>query len=142
MSDGDAPGIVLGARVRGDWTRALNAYAQGEGERTRRDIGGLEGAAAGDEKRRQVEVPIQVMIDGPYGGCGIDLGRYETVLLFAGGSGATFSLGMLDDLVGRCVKAAREGTGEMKTRRVQFAWCVRSFGKSRYFSFLPPLFLT
>ncbi len=49
-------------------------------------------------------VPVQVMIDGPYGGCSVDLGEYETALLVAGGSGITFALGVLDDIVGRVVR--------------------------------------
>lgn len=68
------------------------------------------------------------MIDGPYGGCALDLGQYETVLLFSGGAGATFTLGLLDDIVGRCVKLGRPNSE--KTRRIEFAWCIKSFGKS------------
>lgn len=119
---------MLGARVTGDWTRALNEYAQSEHERL---------LLASGEKYEEINnipttVPVQVMIDGPYGGSSIDLGRYESVLLFAGGSGATFTIGLLDDIVGRCVKLGRRG-GE-KTRRIEFAWCIRSFG-----AFLVPL---
>lgn len=69
---------------------------------------------------------MQVMIDGPYGGCSVDLGEHETALLFAGGSGITFTLGILDDIVGRVVRRGRR-YGE-RTRRIEFAWCVRSFG--------------
>lgn len=111
VSDVYTPGITLGARVTGDWTRALNKYAQ--------------------EKRcldsKVSSTQVQVMLDGPYGGCSLDLGHYETVLLFAGGSGVTFTLGMLDDIVGRCVRLGRPN-GE-RTRRIEFAWCVKSFGK-------------
>ena len=72
------------------------------------------------------EVPVQVMIDGPYGGCSVDLGDHETILLFSGGSGITFTLGLLDDIVGRCTKKGRSN-GE-RTRRIEFGWCIRSFG--------------
>lgn len=68
-----------------------------------------------------------VMIDGPYGGISFDLGRYEHVLLVAGGAGITFTLGVLDDLVGRIVNGRQGGE---RTKKVQFAWCVRSFGQS------------
>ena len=71
------------------------------------------------------------MIDGPYGGCSVDLGEYESVLLVAGGSGATFTVGVLDDIVARCVKGGRKG-GE-RTRRIEFVWCVRSFGELVFF---------
>ena len=110
--------IALGARVKGDWTRALNRYAKEEQSR----IAG----ALGEKKEDVAEIPVQVMLDGPYGGCSVDLGRYESVLLLAGGAGATFTLSLLDDIVGRCVKLGRKN-GE-RTRRIEFAWAIRSFG--------------
>lgn len=112
--------LTLGARVRGDWTRALNGYAR---EETERLLEGISGNEKGDEKSR-VAVPVHVMMDGAYGGCSIDLGFYESLLLVAGGSGVTFTLGMLDDIVARCVKLGRKN-GE-RTRRIEFAWCIRS----------------
>jgi ferric-chelate reductase len=117
--------IVLGARVAGDWTQALNRYASIEQRRL---------AAENNEKVDAVHVPVHVMIDGPYGGCGLDLGEYETVLLVAGGAGVTFTLGLLDDLVGRVVRHQR-GRGE-RTRRVEFVWAIRSLGEQvLYFYF-------
>ncbi|KAF5329724.1 hypothetical protein D9619_009486 [Psilocybe cf. subviscida] len=139
-------GMSLGVRAVGDWSRAINAYAKTVGEEMR------EEARYRDEKTtpqtvdssspsppskpsavaKLTPVPVQVTLDGPYGGCSIDLGEYETVLLFAGGAGATFTLGLLDDIVGRCVRQRRRG-GE-KTRRIEFAWCVRSFGSIEWFA--------
>lgn len=110
--------MTLAARACGDWSRALNFYAQGEQERL--DNNKL------NEKVDSPQVPVHVMIDGPYGGCSIDLGEYESALLIAGGSGATFTIGLLDDIVARCVKLGRKN-GE-RTRRIEFAWCIRSFG--------------
>lgn len=102
-------GLLLGARVQGPWTRSLNALA------------------AQHEKGAR----LLVMLDGPYGGSSVDLGEYENVLLVAGGSGVTFTLGLLDDLVGRVVRHGRRN-GEV-TRRVEFAWCIRSFGAIAWF---------
>ena len=116
--------LTLGSRAIGDWSNALHAYAQRESDLIR--------SAVETEKPRDdqaVGVPVQVMVDGPYGGCSIDLGEYESVLLFSGGSGVTFTLGMLDDIVGRVVRLGREG-GE-RTKRIEFAWCIRSFGGYR-----------
>ena len=113
----------MGSRAVGDWSRALHSYAQREKD--------LILSAVETEKPKgdqTVGVPVRVMIDGPYGGCSIDLGEYESVLLFSGGSGVTFTLGMLDDIVGRVVRLGRNG-GE-RTRRIEFAWCIRSFGGS------------
>ncbi|KAI0753811.1 iron reductase [Fomes fomentarius] len=112
--------ISLAARAVGDWTRAINKYALTEQERV------------SAEKDDQPGVPIQVMIDGPYGGSSVDIGDYESALLVAGGSGATFTLGILDDIVARCVKLGRPN-GE-KTRRIEFAWCVRSYGAIHWFA--------
>jgi hypothetical protein len=82
---------------------------------------------------------VQVMLDGPYGGCSLDLGAYEDVLLVAGGSGMTFVLGVLDDLVGRIVNGGREH-GE-RTRRVEVKWCIRSFGGSSLIPFLTSILM-
>jgi hypothetical protein len=82
---------------------------------------------------------VQVMLDGPYGGCSLDLGAYEDVLLVAGGSGMTFVLGVLDDLVGRIVNGGREH-GE-RTRRVEVKWCIRSFGGTSLIPFLTTILM-
>ncbi|KIM37682.1 hypothetical protein M413DRAFT_448216 [Hebeloma cylindrosporum] len=118
-------GISLGVRAVGDWSKALNSFA---------NQGVAEIRARSQEKHADdpLELPVQVMVDGPYGGCSVDLGGYETVVLIAGGSGITFTLGLLDDIVGRCVRKGREN-GE-RTRRIEFAWCVRSFGSIDWFA--------
>ncbi|KAF9219855.1 iron reductase, partial [Gyrodon lividus] len=116
------PGMILGARVNGDWTRALNDFTRQEQERLQ----------ALDKTSENLSVPVQVMLDGPYGGSSVDLGQFESVLLVAGGSGVTFTLGLLDDIVARCVKLGRP-KGE-RTRRIEFAWCIRSFGNIAWFA--------
>ena len=121
MSNVSSRTLTLGSRAIGDWSRALHAYAQREKDLT---LSALETEKLRDDQ--YIGVPVQVMIDGPYGGCSIDLGEYESVLLLSGGSGVTFTLGMLDDIVGRVVKLGRKG-GE-RTKRIEFAWCIRSFG--------------
>ncbi|KAH7104492.1 iron reductase [Auriculariales sp. MPI-PUGE-AT-0066] len=115
-----ARGIILGSRVQGPWSRALNNLAREAGT---------------DEKKVGVYskgVHIQLMLDGPYGGCALDMARFENVLLVAGGSGITFVLGVLDDLVGRIARQGRL-QGEL-TRRIDIAWCIRSFGCLFWFS--------
>ncbi|KAJ8519747.1 hypothetical protein ONZ45_g3357 [Pleurotus djamor] len=141
FSSAGSEGILLGARVCGDWTKALNVYAAQEGKRlapkTRRDKV-EDGDGGKDEKGLHhgvddtVEVPVHVMIDGPYGGSSVDLGEYESALLVAGGSGITFTLGLLDDIVGRCVVLDRPA-GD-KTKRIEFAWCIKSFGAITWFA--------
>jgi ferric-chelate reductase len=123
----------------GDWTKALNTYATDiakviqEQEEYRQEKTADKSSSSKEKAASAVhEVPVHVMFDGPYGGCQVDLGRYESVLLVAGGAGATFTIGLLDDIVGRCVKLQRRG-GEI-TKRIEFAWCVRSFGSIEWFT--------
>ncbi|KAK0234313.1 iron reductase [Armillaria fumosa] len=94
------PGITLGARVAGDWTRALNVFTNNETE-----------AKCLEEGKTGPEVPVQVMLDGPYGGCSVDLGEYESVL---------------------CVKLGRP-RGE-RIKRIEFVWCIRSFRSIDWFA--------
>jgi hypothetical protein len=61
-----------------------------------------------------------LILEGPYGGPTLRPSDFERVRLFAGGSGAML-LGVLDELMGRCVRLGRRG-GE-KTRRVVWCWC-------------------
>ena len=114
--------LTLAARVKGDWTRSLNAYTHEEQARL----------SLGNEKQTNAGVPVQVMFDGAYGGCSIDLGDYESILLVAGGSGATFTLGLLDDIVGRCTKLNRPRNE--RTKRIEFVWCIRSFACVDWFA--------
>lgn len=117
-----SPGFLLAARSDGDWTQALNDYTRKEQERLQ-----INEKSEGDPAAF-----VQVMLDGPYGGSSVDLGLHESVLLIAGGSGVTFTLGLLDDIVGRCVKLGRS-QGE-RTRRIEFTWCIRSFGQITWFA--------
>ncbi|KAG1830120.1 iron reductase [Suillus variegatus] len=117
-----SPGFLLAARSDGDWTRALNNYTRQQQERLQ-----INGKSSGDSGAF-----VQVMLDGPYGGSSVDLGLYESVFLVAGGSGVTFTLGLLDDIVGRCVKLGR--SQEERTRRIEFTWSIGSFGQIEWFA--------
>ncbi|KAJ3711393.1 hypothetical protein C8R42DRAFT_781060 [Lentinula raphanica] len=139
-------GIILGARVAGDWTRALNDYADVEGkavlaqnamwvaEKKKKAISNDDQSSLSDQPAVLAEVPVQVMLDGPYGGCSLDLGHYETVLLIAGGSGATFTIGVLDDIVGHCARLGQPNNE--RTRRIEFIWCLRSYPGINWFTSL------
>jgi predicted ferric reductase len=110
--------LLLAARVNGDWTRAINQLAHASN---------ADDTCCGEKSEPN---PVVVMLDGPYGGVSFDLGRYEHVLLVAGGAGITFILGVLDDLVGKIAKLGRR-SGE-RTTKIEFAWCIKSFGKLNY----------
>ena len=101
---------ISGARVAGDWTRALHNYASTEQGRI---------AVENDENVDNLQVPVLMTFDGPSGGGSLDLGEYENVFLAAGEAGVTFILELLDGLVGRIVRRQR-GRAE-RTWRIEFA---------------------
>lgn len=126
----ETPGVVLGVRVRGDWTKALNEYALKECENAQSFIQCSHSSSSSTARRPlQAVVPVQVMFDGPYGGCTLDLPSYERVLLVAGGSGATFAVGALDELVASCCLSEGMKEGVVKTEKVVFVWCIKSSGR-------------
>ena len=62
------------------------------------------------------------LVEGPYGG----LGPYtsmdqESILLVAGGSGMGFTIGVLDEIVGRRIKSGSGG-------KISLVWAVRERG--------------
>jgi ferric-chelate reductase len=65
---------------------------------------------------------VLVMIDGPYGGLKMYLGRFEGVLMVAGGSGITFVLGAIEETL----RTKRQGNGP---ERVDVVWVVRDMSK-------------
>lgn len=68
--------ISLHIRTLGDWTTALSAHILKE-----------------TQNRLNVEVPLTIHLEGPYGHCSVDLNDplYKVVLLIAGGIGVTVS---------------------------------------------------
>ncbi|KAK8864285.1 hypothetical protein IAR55_001531 [Kwoniella newhampshirensis] len=116
-------GIMLYAKVSGDWTKKLHTMA--------RDVESFEVGDDIEEKERflangtptvgGLDHPgqrVQVMIDGPYGGLKIDLGEYENILLVGGGSGVTFILGGIEE----ALRVREKGRGPGK---VDVAWVVK-----------------
>ncbi|KAJ7164427.1 iron reductase [Mycena filopes] len=139
--DGAPMGMLLAARACGDWSRALLDFA------SRPDVdafpsssvdGDLEGGGPHAAHRAEKEEDVvpgreaHLVLEGPYGGPTLRAGDFERVLMFAGGSGATFTLGVLDELVAQATRCNREG--QVKTRRVVWCWCVRSFGAINWFA--------
>ncbi|KAJ7106542.1 ferric reductase like transmembrane component-domain-containing protein [Mycena epipterygia] len=137
--DGAPLGMLLAARACGDWSRALHDFAStGDVDDVlEKRVPSPDDAALhhDDDDDDDAVVPgrdAHLVLEGPYGGPTLRATDFETVLLFAGGSGATFTLGVLDDLVGRCARNGRR-EGE-QTRRVMWCWCVRSFGAINWFA--------
>lgn len=64
---------------------------------------------------------MYALVEGPYGGLGYDVVEQENVLLIAGGSGMSFTLGVLDEIVGRRKKSGSGG-------KIEVVWAVRERG--------------
>ncbi|KAJ7703720.1 ferric reductase like transmembrane component-domain-containing protein [Mycena rosella] len=131
--DGAPFGMLLAARACGDWSRALYAFALSPSD----DFDEPASPGAEHEITQEKNTPgrdAHLILDGPYGGPTLRATDYESILLFAGGSGATFTLAVLDDLVGRCARDGGARRGGERTRRVVWCWCVRSFGTINWFA--------
>ncbi|KAG8907768.1 hypothetical protein FRB99_002267 [Tulasnella sp. 403] len=145
-------GILLAAKNCGDWSAALNALARSDLPEDKGALMSLlrstrqsDGEFQSEQTHADVEddhlnyAAVNVMIDGPYGGSSVDFAACENVVMISGGSGVTFALGLLDDLVGRIANERRDGQRPLgqsltTTRRVLFVWCVKSYGSVGWFS--------
>ncbi|PLW50847.1 hypothetical protein PCASD_01159 [Puccinia coronata f. sp. avenae] len=66
------------------------------------------------------DTSYHVLIDGPYGTFFTDMTRYRTVLLCAGGSGFTYCMAALEDIIGQSAK-----TGRSLTKYIHVVWSLR-----------------
>src|SRR5689334_18659022 len=85
-----------------------------------------------------------MMIEGPYG-CLRPLRQFDSVVLLAGSSGATFTIPLLRDVLegwkenahvepdSRSIFSLKAPTGAV-TRHVRFVWIVKSKDQLRWFS--------
>lgn len=125
---GSPRGIVLYAKVAGDWTRRLHKMASDHSLEIGDDYEEREAFIKAETEGKEphgADHPgrhVTVMIDGPYGGLKMDLGEYESVLVVAGGSGVTFLLGTIEEALSRREK----GHGP---RIIDVAWVVRDLCK-------------
>ncbi|KZT71208.1 hypothetical protein DAEQUDRAFT_750102 [Daedalea quercina L-15889] len=107
-------GLVLMVKKAGDWTSKLYDVAQ----RT-------EYSEAGGPTRN-----IKVMLNGPYGGPGHAIvTSFSGAMLVAGGSGITYALSTVQELVTKGVESAS------RTRVVELVWCITD--PAALFPFLP-----
>lgn len=74
---------------------------------------------------------VRVLLSGPYGGLKLDMARYGTVLLIAGGSGITFMLGCIEACLVRKRDLQRRGRPEEGPRKVECVWVVRDMCECR-----------
>ncbi|CAK9785416.1 hypothetical protein CC85DRAFT_272649 [Cutaneotrichosporon oleaginosum] len=115
---GNTRGIVLYVKVAGDWTRRVHRMAgetgleEGDDYELREAL--IEGKCGAEHPGRRVTV----MLDGPYGGLKMDFSAYGRALVIAGGSGVTFLLGTIEEIL----TWRQKGQGPGK---VTAAWAVR-----------------
>lgn len=116
-------GMVLIVKKAGDWTSRLSRLAASNRYQERGELEPEEKAA----RRRDVEslvshsVPVRVWLEGPYGGCGRTVfASFSGALIVCGGSGITFGLSILQDLV------AKDAVGECRLKYVELIWVVPS----------------
>lgn len=84
-----------------------------------RPFGGFTRKVLNSALERGPNKTYRAFIDGPYGGMQRDLASFDTVVLFAGGSGITAIVSHLLDLI----KKMRDG--KALTKRVQVVWALK-----------------
>ncbi|KAI0354067.1 incomplete iron reductase [Trametes cingulata] len=97
-------GLVLMCKKAGDWTNKLYELAQ------RADYGEANGIGSN----------VQVVVEGPYGGPGHAIfGSFSGAMFVAGGSGITFALGAVQDLIKKDLEY------KSRVRAIELVWCVQ-----------------
>ncbi|KAJ7118343.1 hypothetical protein C8R44DRAFT_625928 [Mycena epipterygia] len=135
--DNQPVGMLLAARACGDWSRAVHQWASEPEFDADEYLDEKTSAAKAIAEDTNTDGRFaHLVLDGPYGGPTLRASEYARVLLFAGGSGATFTLGVLDELVGRATMNLNlNEKGEVKkAQEVVWCWCVRSFGAINWFA--------
>ncbi|KAK7025974.1 hypothetical protein VNI00_015804 [Paramarasmius palmivorus] len=84
-----------------------------------RQAHGVTKALAQHLEGKDPNTTVLVFIDGPFGGIGQDLSIYEHALLIAGGTGVTFIMPVLQDLL------AKTRQKDCVCRSIQVLWSVR-----------------
>lgn len=117
--------VVLMARARGGLTKALydHALAAQGGVPLSSWSPDLNDSDEKAQAQNLSALSMPAILDGPYG-ASASVAGYDEALFMAGGSGATFVVASLMDLVWQW----RNGTAS--TKRADFVWAVREAGKS------------
>ncbi|KAL1671523.1 ferric reductase like transmembrane component-domain-containing protein [Schizophyllum commune] len=102
---GTSSGMVLMVKKTGRWTHHLFELAKSR-------------SAEGDE-----DPQVQVIVEGPYGGPGDSIfSSYSAALFVCGGSGITFGLSAMDDLL------QKDAAGESRLKIIDLIWIVQDIG--------------
>jgi len=76
---------------------------------------------------KDMTVTIPAILDGPYGHAEASFRAYSEVLLLVGGSGVSYAIPVLTDLVRRM----NEPSGESRCAKVELVWVMRREGNTR-----------
>ncbi|KIO24635.1 hypothetical protein M407DRAFT_212299 [Tulasnella calospora MUT 4182] len=105
-------GVVLYVKKAGDWSNRLYEAAKGpeKGEISEKGI----------ESEGEKSTKMRMIIEGPYGGPGHDvLSSFSSAFIVAGGSGITFGLSSVDEIIREAEK------GLAKTKLIEFIWVIQ-----------------
>ncbi|WWC97370.1 hypothetical protein V866_004249 [Kwoniella sp. B9012] len=146
IGSGEGGELVLIAKKAGDWTRNLYDFALRGGiaqpayqlkrEQRETDEDEMNEIDFSQEDKRELALDMgmverveqvlgrgcKVLVEGPYGGpCSTVFASYSGIMLIAGGSGITYSLGMFEDVI----RKAEEG--HLRASTVHFVWAVKTY---------------
>lgn len=114
--------MIFLTKSAGDWTIQLQHSADAEMSRV-----GLEASSDVDLEKRALNVTqmsIPMLYEGPYGGLGtLVLGDTPAVLLCAGGSGISFVVSLVDELIGQIVE------GSAATKTIWIVWSIHDLSQ-------------
>jgi len=130
---GSTDHLLIVAKAAGDYTGRIHSLA-GQAREISPDEKGIEAnisfSKTKDESKGSTmavhgalsssSTSYHVLVDGPYGAFFTDMTRYRTVLLCAGGSGFTYCMATLEDIVGQAAKC-----GKGLTKHIHVVWSLR-----------------
>ncbi|KAI0055985.1 hypothetical protein BV25DRAFT_1865522 [Artomyces pyxidatus] len=119
-SAANGKGMELVIKKQGAWTRKLFTMAGGgEQARTQNEKRGKGAADFDVERAHTLTREVRVLVEGPYSGAGHTLfNSYSGALLVAGGSGISYALALLDDML------QKHAQGNSRLRIIEVVWAV------------------
>lgn len=130
---GSTDHLLIVAKAAGDYTQRIHSLA-GQAREISPDEKGIETNISFSQTKNEPKgctmtmhgalsssnTSYHVLVDGPYGTFFTDMTRYRTVLLCAGGSGFTYCMAALEDIVGQAAKC-----GHGLTKHIHVVWSLR-----------------
>ncbi|CAH7666396.1 hypothetical protein PPACK8108_LOCUS748, partial [Phakopsora pachyrhizi] len=128
LSSSENQSLILMAKTTGSFTKNLNALGNPLPNSSGND---MEKYSEKNEYTGRSAIIVgsdcKVVVEGPYGSSFVDMDDYETVVLFAGGSGFTYSMATLEH-------ARSASLGEGITKTIFVMWALRDLDMVYAFS--------